>query len=256
MKFISLGSFSIFLSFLALNGCTSEQMVKPATPKTIPKSTPTLTTPATPLTPQIIEQPPTLTIEKTIRQPIPETYTAWLSQVDHQQLVNSYKAFLSRNQADFIVPDYQMLRSARDWQQCNYTEYEVPPAEVWQNAVPTLKLLRYLHQQGIIPNVEVTSSYRSPFLNKCAGGARTSSHVKNAAIDFRIGPEQPTPEDEILIHNTKMKLCRFWQQNGKAFNMGLGVYESGQIHIDTLGYRTWGYSHSWRSSLCGEIIPE
>ena len=27
---------------------------------------------------------------------------------------------------------------------------------------------------------------------------------------------------------------------GQSSNMGLGLYASGQIHIDTQGYRTWG----------------
>lgn len=249
MKIKHLNTYSLFLGFFILGGCVSQQTTIPV--KTVQKAP----VQSVPLIPQPIEKIPTLTIEKSIRQPTPETYLIWLNQADNQQLLNSYKAFLSRNQADFIVPDYQMLRSARDWQQCNYPEYEVPPPEVWQNAVPTLQLLRYLRQQGIISNIEVTSSYRSPFLNKCAGGAKASSHVRNAAIDFRIGPSQPTPEDEFAILESKKKLCRFWQQYGKDFNMGLGVYESGQIHIDTIGYRTWGYSHSWRSSLCGEIIP-
>ena len=32
--------------------------------------------------------------------------------------------------------------------------------------------------------------------------------------------------------------------------MGLGVYASGQIHIDSAGYRTWGPDHKSTSSPC------
>ena len=31
-------------------------------------------------------------------------------------------------------------------------------------------------------------------------------------------------------------------------------YSSGQIHIDTKGFRTWGPDHTWHSSICGEKI--
>jgi len=32
--------------------------------------------------------------------------------------------------------------------------------------------------------------------------------------------------------------------------MGLGLYASGQIHIDTQGYRTWGPDLTRNSSMC------
>lgn len=200
-----------------------------------------------PPSPNVLNQPTSLQLP-------PIEYTVWLSQSNHQQLVNQYKQFLQLQHVDFIVPDHQMLRSARDWQQCNYTQYEVPPESVWETAVPTLKLFSRLRQQGLISNIEVTSSYRSPILNACAGGAKSSSHVKNSAIDFRIGSEHPSPQENNQIQKAKLALCQFWQQEGKTLNMGLGIYESGQIHIDTLGYRTWGYDHTWKTSLCGELI--
>ena len=56
--------------------------------------------------------------------------------------------------------------------------------------------------------------------------------------------------DYSYIENTKFKLCQFWVQHGQSLNMGLGMYASGQIHIDTQGYRTWGPDHSRNSSMC------
>jgi uncharacterized protein YcbK (DUF882 family) len=92
--------------------------------------------------------------------------------------------------------------------------------------------------------------YRSFALNQCAGGAGGSKHVFNAALDFRIGSETPDPIEQIHIENTKKKLCEFWIEQGEALNMGLGVYASGQIHIDAAGYRTWGVDHRYSSSPC------
>jgi len=176
------------------------------------------------------------------------SYDVWLK--SNQTRVNQYKAFLKQNNTQFPAPDAQMLRSARDWQRCHYTEFDVPHKSVWKNAIPTYKLMQQLKLQRVIPTVEVTSSYRSPFLNRCAGGARMSSHVTNAAIDFRIGKENPTLLDRAKIYTTKVKLCHFWKKYGQQYNMGLGVYPTGQIHIDTQGYRTWGANHKAPSSMC------
>ena len=102
----------------------------------------------------------------------------------------------------------------------------------------------------VLTDFEVTSVYRDLTLNQCAGGASSSRHLFNSAIDFRIGPEYPQPEDYAFIENTKFKLCQFWEQHGQSLNMGLGLYASGQIHIDTQGYRTWGPDLSRYSSMC------
>ncbi|WP_235985911.1 YcbK family protein [Acinetobacter baretiae] len=235
-----------------MSACVSQ----PHSPVTVSKVVvPSIEVPLTPTTtPPTLTTPPILKVTTTLQ---PTTYTYWLNQGQNQQRLNQYKSYLKQKNVEFIVPDFQMLRSARDWQNCNDSEYNVPPPNVWDYAIPTLQLFKTLKEQGIISanNIEVTSSYRSPFLNACAGGAKNSSHVKNSAIDFRIGPENPTPEDSYTIQQTKIALCRFWQTQGKNYNMGIGIYESGQIHIDTLGFRTWGYNHSWRTSLCGEAIP-
>ena len=135
---------------------------------------------------------------------IPYTYNAWLSVGDTLARVREYEVFLERNGVGNIIPSFELLRTARDWQKCG----------------------------------------------QCAGGANSSRHLFNSAIDFRIGSENPQPEDYAYIENTKYRLCQFWTQHGQSLNMGLGLYASGQIHIDTQGYRTWGPDLSRNSSMC------
>ncbi len=36
----------------------------------------------------------------------------------------------------------------------------------------------------------------------------------------------------------------------KSLNLGIGLYSSGQIHIDTQGYRTWGPDLTRNTSMC------
>ena len=96
----------------------------------------------------------------------------------------------------------------------------MPPREIWSNIVPTLSILKALVDDGVINDFEVTSVYRALSLNRCAGGADASRHVFNAALDFRIGPEQPSDLDQFNIQQTKTKLCRFGPQKAKRLIWG------------------------------------
>jgi uncharacterized protein YcbK (DUF882 family) len=126
----------------------------------------------------------------------------------------------------------------------------IPNRELWKNQVETLRIFKYLVAAKVLTDFEVTSVYRDLSLNQCAGGAGSSRHLFNSAIDFRIGPVYPMPQDYAYIEHTKFRLCEFWRQHGQSFNMGLGLYANGQIHIDTYGYRTWGPNLSRTSSPC------
>lgn len=180
----------------------------------------------------------------------PASYLVWLDQANNRQHVQEYQNFLTLNNVANIVPNYEQFRTARDWQRCGRSEYMVPNRETWNNAIPTLRVLKYLVAAQILTDFEVTSVYRDLPTNECVGGASSSRHLFNSAIDFRIGPALPQSEDMVFIEQTKHKLCNFWQQHGQSLNVGLGLYASGQIHIDTQGYRTWGPDHSRASSLC------
>ncbi|MFH3935035.1 D-Ala-D-Ala carboxypeptidase ZrlA, partial [Acinetobacter nosocomialis] len=177
--------------------------------------------------PTITHRSPTLpqpskTVVKIKQQP--EDYVVWIATLDHRQSVQAYKQFLKQKGLADLVPDHELLRSARDWQKCGVEPYAVPPREIWSNIVPTLNILKALVDDGVINDFEVTSVYRALALNRCAGGADASRHVFNAALDFRIGPEQPSDLDQFNIQQTKTKLCQFWATKGQALNMGLGVY--------------------------------
>ena len=138
-----------------------------------------------------------------------------------------------------VVPIHQLLRSASDWKLCRASPFAVPPASQWPAVRSTLSLLKTLGDQGILRQFEVVSAYRDPRLNVCAGGAANSAHTRAFAVDMLL-PAWADPNP----------LCRFWQQHGQAWNMGLGRYPSGRIHVDTAGYRTWGGDGSAGSSFC------
>ncbi|MGC3893876.1 D-Ala-D-Ala carboxypeptidase family metallohydrolase [Pseudomonas urmiensis] len=140
-----------------------------------------------------------------------------------------------------IVPIHQLLRSASDWRLCRASPFAVPPASQWPAVRSTLALIKTLDDRDALRQFEVVSAYRDPRLNACAGGAVGSAHTRAFAVDLLL-PAWADPNP----------LCSFWQQHGQAWNMGLGRYPSGRIHIDTAGYRTWGGDGSAGSSFCAK----
>lgn len=181
---------------------------------------------------------------------IPYAYNSWTTVSDNLRQIRNYEQYLDNNGVGNIIPSYELLRTARDWQKCGRSEYMVPTRELWANQVPTLRIFKYLIASKVLTDFTVTSVYRDLSLNQCAGGASSSRHLFNSAIDFRVGPVTPTAEDYAYIEYTKFKLCQFWSQYGSSLNMGLGLYSSGQIHIDSQGFRTWGPDLTRKSSMC------
>jgi len=156
----------------------------------------------------------------------------------HRAEVGAFEEFLVHEKVAQVVPTYQLLRSASMWKECHADPFELPPGAQWPRVSGVLQLMRTLRDRGVLPHFEVVSAYRDPRLNRCAGGAPGSAHQR-FAVD--IAPLSPAEGK---------RLCRFWRDEGKAWNMGVSRYPSGRIHIDRDGYRTWGATHHRGSSYC------
>jgi hypothetical protein len=238
MKELLKGLVSVSAISLMMAACTSS-----------PQKTKTISTPSG--NNRIFIPQEKIIIERPIPPKVmPNSYRYWIMRENNQALVRDYEQFLEKNGVGNIIPSFELMKTARDWQKCGREEYMVPNREVWANQIPTLRVFKYLVAGRVLTDFEVTSVYRDLPLNQCAGGAGSSRHLFNSAIDFRIGPQYPQPQDYAYIENSKFKLCEFWKTHGQSLNMGLGLYSSGQIHIDTQGYRTWGPDLTRNSSMC------
>jgi len=177
-------------------------------------------------------------------------FNAWLNSNSYRaKQVTEYERYLSSRVGSQNVPPLsQLLTTARSWSRCGYEPYQLPPQELWPNIVPTLHLYSELKNQGILPlSSEIRSVYRNPGLNDCAGGADSSKHMNASAIDIWV----PEYEDNPWRLNTMQDgLCQFWQYQGQSYDFGLGLYATGAIHLDTDGYRKWGFNHASSSSSC------
>jgi uncharacterized protein YcbK (DUF882 family) len=159
----------------------------------------------------------------------------------HAAEVADYGRFLQANGVDGVVPMPQLLHTARNWRRCG-DEFAVPPRESWPAMVPTLRLLAELRRDGILTGAtRVASAWRSPEMNACAGGAASSRHLKNGAIDL----DWDAPADGLG------RLCAAWGGDaGERHAWGLGFYTRERIHLDTGGWRTWGHDHHSGTSFC------
>jgi hypothetical protein len=153
--------------------------------------------------------------------------------------VDAYLAFLDARGVAEVLPPQQLLRLGRRWRNCGGEAWAVPPRERWAAMVPTLALLRELRTGALAGDWDAVSAYRPPTFNRCEGGSPGSRHLANAAIDLqaRGRPDLRT-------------LCATWRRMGPARRWGLGFYAPDRIHVDTAGFRTWGYSYRADSSLC------
>lgn len=185
--------------------------------------------------------------------PLPESYQRWLSHADSRE-INAYRHYLKVEGVRYVPSMDEMLQTARMWQECNHEQYGLPPRELWSQMVPTLRALDELREKGILRDFAVTSTYRDPELNRCAGGSSGSKHVFNAALDVRL---EGAESDLARQAQIREQLCEFWKTRGSALNLGLGLYASGQIHLDTQGWRTWGPDYTRATSVCGgNLGPE
>ncbi len=190
------------------------------------------------------------TASNTYNSMVDMDFNGWLNSNSFraQEVANFQRYLSSQIGARNVPPLEELLTTARSWDKCGYEPYQLPPQELWSNIVPTLRLYSNLKNQGILPaSSKIRSAYRSPGLNGCAGGANSSKHMTAGAIDIWV----PEYDDNFwLLSNLQDGLCQFWQYQGQSHNFGLGLYSTGAIHLDTQGYRKWGFNHASSSSSC------
>lgn len=170
-------------------------------------------------------------------------YRAWYFAVPERAAkVREFNNYLVSAGVGGVVPTWQLLRTASDWQRCGAQPYALAPPEYWPNVVQALRFIR----DEVIPaigRVEAVSAYREPLLNACAGGAPESAHRFFQGFD--MVPLMPTTR-ELLIR----ELCRIHAADGARFGVGLGFYAFLRFHIDGRKFRKWGAGSGPEAAAC------
>jgi uncharacterized protein YcbK (DUF882 family) len=107
-------------------------------------------------------------------------------------------------------------------------KHVVPPLELWNNLVPTLKLADAIRREWGGP-INVLSGYRTANYNRAIGGAANSQHLHFRALDL-------TPKDGRVKEFQALvgRIVAKWR--GEGNQVGMGTYKS-FVHID-VGFKT------------------
>lgn len=103
----------------------------------------------------------------------------------------------------------------------NGVKNSIPPQSLWENIVPTLRILDDLRDFFKKP-ININSTYRALPYNRAIGSPDGSMHVKFNAIDFTVSGVAPSVVFKKLLE---------WRNAGK-WKGGLGKYAT-FTHIDT-----------------------
>lgn len=161
--------------------------------------------------------------------------------------VKSFNDYLVTYEVAGVVPTWQLLRTASDWQKCGGPPFEISPASHWPNIVQTLRYVRDRVIPAVGP-VEPVSAYRNAALNICAGGAGTSTHLSMQAVD--LVPLRPITREALM-----RDLCNVHRREGQPYAVGLGFYAFLRFHIDTRKFRNWGFGESPEAEQCRSERP-
>lgn len=170
-------------------------------------------------------------------------YRAWVAaDPRHSIELAAYSDYLIRAGVGDVVPIWQLARTASDWNRCAQPAFEVPPPELWDHIVNSLRFVRD-YVKPAVGNVEALSAYRNPVLNACAGGARESAHQMNYGVD--LIPVYPFDRRELMS-----RLCTVHARAGRESGAGLGFYVGIRFHIDVFKYRVWGITAEEGGDQC------
>lgn len=173
-------------------------------------------------------------------------YYAWLARsADHREAYRDFRAYLEARDVRGVVPTWQLLRTASDWQACASNRFEVAPTYQWGNIVDTLAFIRREVWPTIGP-VEALSGYRNPVLNACAGGRPQSAHRLFHAMDL-------TPINDVTRAEMIAGICRAHRVRGARYDIGLGFYTGLRFHLDSNGFRKWGPDGRGATSPCNSV---
>lgn len=184
----------------------------------------------------------------TIGQDEPGYRNWYLASPAHPIRVRAFNTYLAVNGVGGVVPTWQLLRTASDWQKCGSQPFEVPPTEHWPNIVHALRFVGAF-VEPVIGEVEPVSAYRNPPLNACAAGAATSTHLTGGGIDM-------VPSRAITREALMETLCRIHLDSGRWNGIGLGLYKGVRFHIDARNFREWGMAGAAGGFGCAAVLAE
>lgn len=170
-------------------------------------------------------------------------YLAWLAKsADARAKVLAFNQYLAMQGLTDVVPNWELLRTASMWRDCDGPRFEVAPPAEWPHIARSLHYIKE-HVIPAIGPVQAVSGYRDDALNHCARGAPESAHRHFYAVDL-------VPVRAIGRAGLIRSMCATHQGWGRSYDIGLGFYNGVRFHIDSKSFRRWGPDGSGATSPC------
>lgn len=129
------------------------------------------------------------------------------------------------------MPLHLILLQGTNWAMNGTSVFTLPDKKQVPQMVRTLKFIQQYIEPIIGPLIPVSGD-RDQYYNQTSGGASKSQHLNFCALDL-------VPINDLSRAELHKKLWAIYRTDGKANNMGLGLYSGVRFHIDTCGYRSW-----------------
>lgn len=150
--------------------------------------------------------------------------------VNREDTIIEFQRLLDENEIEHFtsVEVLTMGRSHYQEESLGYQQNSLPPVQLWDNIIPTVRILDKLRTYYNSP-VIITNGYRNETYNDLIGGSTNSQHKEFRALDFYVKGHEP------MVVSRKLQE---WRIEGK-FTGGIGTYKT-FTHLDTRGYNaTW-----------------
>ncbi|MDR9830124.1 D-Ala-D-Ala carboxypeptidase family metallohydrolase [Vibrio sp. FNV 38] len=129
------------------------------------------------------------------------------------------------------MPLHLVLLQGTDWVLNDTSLFTLPSSKNVPNMIRTVTFIQQYIEPLTGPLIPV-SGKRSTLYNQSAGGAPRSKHMDFCALDL-------VPARDLTRNELHQTLWKVYRKDGKANEMGLGLYSGVRFHIDTCGYRNW-----------------
>jgi hypothetical protein len=129
------------------------------------------------------------------------------------------------------MPLHLILLQGTNWAMNGTSVFTLPDRAQVTNMVKTVSFIQKYVEPVTGPLIPVSGD-RDPFYNQTSGGASRSQHLNFCALDL-------VPINDLTRAELHKKLWKIYRTDGRAHNMGLGLYSGVRFHIDTCGYRNW-----------------
>ncbi|TCM65846.1 hypothetical protein EC844_11492 [Acinetobacter calcoaceticus] len=129
---------------------------------------------------------------------------------------------------------------------CESQRFMIPAQTEWLNIVTSLQLYEKLQATGLLKYYQIIS----------VRGIVASCQEKNRNVVSFVASgvyAKALPRASVGTGHDAQEidaLCGFWQQEGRHFKMGLGIYEHRILHINRQNHRSWSQDATIKEGFC------